>query len=283
MKIKYIVKEDSILSMALKENMSKKMYKSLKAHKIDIYVNGNLTKLYQQVRKDDIISFDYDVKKETSWDLYESNVDVVFEDDNYLVVNKRRNLLTIPTEDNHKSLYQELLYYLKNKGQSPVLSFLNRLDYQTSGLILIAKNKPSASRLSPTHEHIIRRYNALLSGILETDNGQITTYIDKEKETIKRYVSNDSGKIAITNYKVIKRNEDTTLVEFELQTGRTHQIRVHSLYLSHPIVGDKLYNNEFENSEKEEDLFLCSNYLSFDNYGQKMEFFIKNWWEDEKR
>lgn len=283
MKITYKVEADDILANVLRQNMSKKMYKSLKANKIIIYVNEKELKLYQPVKAGDIISFDYDVKRENyEWEIYPAKVDVIYEDENYLVVNKRRNLLTIPTEDNHKSLFQEVLYYLNSKGEYPVLSFMNRLDYQTAGLLLIAKNKPSANRLSPTHDHVRRKYNAVVEGILESDSGIIETYIDKCEDTIKRYVSNGTGKLAISHFQVLKRYEDKTLVEFELKTGRTHQIRVHCQYLGHPIIGDKLYNKDYEDSPDEENLYLCSNFLSFDNYGQMMEFKIDNWWENEQ-
>ena len=277
MEIKIISEHDNIrLADELKNHLSRRMYRSLKAFDIIIYVNKKPQKLYELVRKNDIITFDYEIESKNTWDLYESDIEVLYEDSNYLVVNKRRNLLTIPKKTDPHSLYQEALYYLNQKGENPQISILNRLDYETSGLVLVAKNKLAASRLSPTHEHIIRKYEALLDGVLESDNGLIKTYIDKDTNSNKRFVS-ESGKLAITNYKVLKRYSDKTLVEFILDTGRTHQIRVHSLYLGHPIIGDKLYG-----TLNGSDLHLTSVYLKFKNMDDKIiELKIDNWWNNE--
>ena len=277
MEIKIISEHDNIrLADELKNHLSRRMYRSLKAFDIIIYVNEKPQKLYELVWKNDIITFNYDIQSKNTWELYDSKIDILYEDLNYLVVNKRSNLLTIPKKTDPHSLYQEVLYYLNQKGENPQISILNRLDYETSGLILVAKNKLAASRLSPTHEHIIRKYEALLDGVLESDNGLIKTYIDKDINSNKRFVS-ESGKLAITNYKVLKRYSDKTLVEFILDTGRTHQIRVHSLYLGHPIIGDKLYG-----TPNGSDLHLTSVYLKFKNMDDKIiELKIDNWWNNE--
>ena len=169
-------------------------------------------------------------------------------------------MLSIPTKSDPHSLYQEVIYYLKNKNEGTDISILNRLDKDTHGLVLIAKNPYAASLVSPVHKHIERRYLALCKGIYENDSGRIENYIKKSDELNKRIVSDD-GKIAITNFKVIKRYDDFTLVEFLLETGRTHQIRVHSSYLGHPLLGDKLYGDDNDNFN----LQLLSYYLKFIN------------------
>ena len=277
MEIKIISEHDNIrLSDELRYHLSRRMYRSLKALDVIFYVNEKPLKSYELIRKNDIIKFEYIIESKTSWELYESKIDIKYEDDNYLVVNKRSNLLTIPKKSDPHSVYQEVLYYLNEKGENPQISILNRLDFETSGLILVAKNRLAASRLSPTHEHIIRKYQALLDGVLENDNGLIKTYIDKYNDSNKRFVS-DSGKLAITTYNVLKRYDDKTLVEFILETGRTHQIRVHSSYLGYPIIGDKLYGKD-ENTN----LHLTSTYIKFKNMdGKDIEIKINNWWNNE--
>ena len=277
MTLKYVANKDNILSLELKELISKHLYKSIKAHKFPIYINGVEKKLYENIKQNDVITIDYVVEKESDWPLYPSDIEILYEDEDYLVVNKRRNLLSIPKVSEQKSLYQEILYYFSLKGKSPIISIITRLDKKTSGLVVVALNKVAASNLSPVHEKITRRYYALLDGVLQNDNGKIITHIKKEEDSIKRYVSDD-GQIAISNYKAIKRYDDKTLVEFELETGRTHQIRVHSKYLGHPVLGDDLY------ADYDGDLYLTSHYVNFKNLkNETVEIDISSWWENEEK
>ena len=247
------------LSEELKTHVSKKFYKNIKSTNAKVLVNDIEIPTYKEIKKGDIITIFYEKEKEINWPLYYHDFDILFEDDNYLVVNKRSGLLSIPTKGCPYSLYQEVMYYLKNKNSNDNVSILNRLDKETCGLVVIAKNRLAAYKLEPTHEHMIRKYYALCEGIFEKREGKIETYIEKDLNSNKRYVSN-TGKIAITNYKVIKEYENKSLVEFVLETGRTHQIRVHSSYLNHPIIGDTLYGNF-----KDDNLHLCSYYVEFLN------------------
>ena len=256
----FVCQNDNVtLADELKAQISRKFYKNIRSTNAKILVNGKELPTYKTINKGDEITVFYDKVKEINWPLYYHDFDILYEDNNYIVVDKRSDLLSIPTKGCPYSLYQEVMYYLKNKNDDDNVSILNRLDKDTCGLVVIAKNRLAAYKLEPTHLHMIRKYYALCEGIFDKKEGRIETFIEKDEETNKRYVSNN-GKIAITNYKVIKEENNNSLVEFVLETGRTHQIRVHSAYLNHPIVGDILYGNS-----KTSDLHLCSYYVEFLN------------------
>jgi len=268
MEIKFIVENDNIrLSDELKLHISRRLYRSIKCNNAPILVNGVETKTFLLVNKGDEVSIIFDKNREINWDLYDSNLKVYFEDDNYLIVYKKEGILSIPTKAFPYSLYQEVIYYLKNKNESTDISILNRLDKETKGLVLVAKNPYAASLISPVHEHIERRYIALCNGVFEKDSDRIITKIKKSDDSNKRIISDD-GQIAISNYRVLKRYDDKTLVEFILETGRTHQIRVHSKYLNHPIIGDPLY------SDGDGNLSLTSYYIKFNNPFDKKDVLV---------
>ena len=268
MEIKFIVENDNIrLSDELKLHISRRLYRSIKCNNAPILVNGVETKTFLLVNKGDEVSIIFDKNREINWDLYDSNLKVYFEDDNYLIVYKREGILSIPTKAFPYSLYQEVIYYLKNKNESTDISILNRLDKETKGLVLVAKNPYAASLISPVHEHIERRYIALCNGVFEKDSDRIITKIKKSDDSNKRIISED-GQIAISNYRVLKRYDDKTLVEFILETGRTHQIRVHSKYLNHPIIGDPFY------SDGDGNLSLTSYYIKFNNPFDKKDVLV---------
>ena len=261
MRIEIEVLNDNIrLSEEMKLHLSKKLYKHIKGYNSKIYLNGKPTETYVFVNKGDIISIDYIKENNTNWPLYESKLDIYYEDDNYLVVNKPNNLLSIPTKAEPFSLYQQVLYYLKNNNDLESVSILNRLDKDTEGLVLVAKNTLAASLMNPIHEKMTRKYLALVHGKFDNKESEIILNIKKENEnSFKRIVSSD-GKISITNYKVIEEYDNSSLVEFSLKTGRTHQIRVVSSYLSHPLYGDKIYG-----FSEDTPLKLLSYYIEFIN------------------
>ncbi len=258
-RFEFLALNDGLLKDELNNKLSRRLFKSLKYYKATILVNNIETKTWQEVKKGDLITIYYNRDIDVNWPLYESSLDVRYEDDNYLVVNKRKQLLTIPTKAEPFSLYQEILYYLKNKNENLDISILNRLDKNTSGLLVVAKNRLAANYLTPIHEKIKRKYIALCEGKFDKLEGTITCKIKKEGDSHKRIIADD-GQTAITHYKVLKEINNNSLVEFVLETGRTHQIRLHSASIGHPIVGDSLYGNY-----DGDDLNLESYYVEFYN------------------
>ena len=176
-------------------------------------------------------------------------LNIIYEDDDFAVINKPQGLVVHPANGNESgTLVNALLYHLKNLSTINGVvrpGIVHRIDKDTSGLLLIAKNDKAHLNLSKQIEtkNCHRHYLALCVGNFKDDYGTITTHIDRSKKDRKQMAvcPDTEGKIAITHYIVKERFGDYTLVEFVLDTGRTHQIRVHSKFIHHPIVGDKTY------------------------------------------
>lgn len=243
------------LSEVLKLKFSKKFYRRLKFLNALIFVNGDALARYQKVNKGDTIKIEYIENANSNWEPIKSDLDIYYEDSHYLICYKEANLLTIPTKACPISLYQQLLYYLKDESH---ISFINRLDRETQGLVLVAKDTYSANLLVPIKDNVKRKYLALVCGNL-TGEGIINKKIKRSLDSNKRIIAED-GKEAITYFKVLKNIGDKSLVELELATGRTHQIRVHLASIGHPIYGDLLYSNTINDI-----MCLESYYLEFKN------------------
>jgi len=212
-----------------------------------IYVNKSITKLNHKLNKGDII--EVQVTKDESQNIIPENIDidVVYEDCDLLVVNKQPNMVVHPTKSYPTgTLSNGILYYFKEKGENCIVRLVSRLDMDTSGLIMIGKNQFAHMSLAKSMENnlITKSYLAIVHGIIEEESGTIDAPIGRPTEdSIKREVMN-SGQKSITHFKVIERYKNATLVELTLETGRTHQIRVHLSYIKHPIYGDSLYGIE---------------------------------------
>ena len=174
-------------------------------------------------------------------------LDIVYEDDDLAVINKQQGLTVHAgsgTDDN--TLVNALLFKLdKLSGINGVIrpGIVHRIDKDTSGLLVVAKNDDAHNYLAEQlkDKTCNRTYVALLEGVLKNDKGTIDTFIDRSKKNRTMMAVSTEGRQAITHYKVLKRYDNFTLCEFKLETGRTHQIRVHAKYLGHPIVGDTVY------------------------------------------
>ncbi len=195
------------------------------------------------------------------------NLDIVYEDEDLIIINKVGDMVVHPSYAHYKdSLSNYLAGYYEETGQNHVIRTVGRLDRETSGLVIFAKNRHSAALLSKQKENMSRRkeYLALCSGMFENEMGTINEPIRRRPDERMIREVHPEGKEAITHYVVEKQFEDYALVRLHLDTGRTHQIRVHMAYLGHPLLGDNFYGKEIENSHGLERAALHAGYIEFD-------------------
>lgn len=202
-------------------------------------------------------------------------LDIVYEDEDIIVVNKPAGMPVHPSLNNYEnSLANGLMYYYRKQGKPFIFRCTNRLDRDTSGLTVVAKHMVSSSILSSMgmrHE-ITREYLAIVRGALKPSEGTIDAPIGRTGSSlIERKIDFENGERAVTHYRVVEEQNGHSLVSLILETGRTHQIRVHMKYIGHPLVGDYLYNPDMEYIDRQA---LHSHRLSFTHpvTGEKMEF-----------
>ena len=171
---------------------------------------------------------------------------VVYEDEDIVVVNKPADMPIHPSLNNYENtLGNAAAYYYAKQNKAFIFRCINRLDRDTTGLTILAKHMVSAGILQSqmVERKIKREYLAIVDGRIEEDTGTIDAPIGrKDGSTIERMVDFENGERAVTHYRVLGRKKDATLVALKLETGRTHQIRVHMTHKGHPLLGDFLYN-----------------------------------------
>ena len=214
-----------------------------------VTINGRPSKPSQGVEEGDEVSLTLPDPVEIAARPEDIPLDIVYEDDDIAVVNKQQGLTVHAGNGNFDgTLVNALLFRLKNlSGVGGALrpGIVHRIDKNTSGLLVVAKNDAAHLSLAKQIESktCSRQYLALLEGILKDDGGNVTTYIGRDpKDRVKMaVVPPQKGRLAVTDYIVEQRSQGYTLARFILHTGRTHQIRVHAKYLGHPVVGDDVY------------------------------------------
>ena len=210
----------------------------LKTNKL-IKVNGKLLadSILNQgdVVEIDLSSFDTNVAKKK-----EGKLDIVFENEDFIIINKQKDILTHTDSKSIDTLENFLSYYLDSK-----VRIVQRLDKETTGIILFPKHLLSASYFSNLIENgrFLRVYLALVKGKMPKQEGYINLPIGKDRHKQNKYLVTKQGKEALTRYKVLEEG-NVSLVLFEIYTGKTHQIRVHTAHIGNPIIGDSLYGNK---------------------------------------
>ena len=237
---KYIVKENEILIDFLKKtfsNLSKNSVKSL-LHNEKVFVNGNMTTKYNyELNAGDIVEIREKVAK---------NIDIIYEDKDIIVINKPSGLLTVATEkEKNKTAYHLVMEYLKKKNKNNRIFIIHRLDKDTSGIIMFAKNERAKHLYQDNWNDIVKKrcYYAVIDGKMENKEGTIKSYL-KENGNMVYSVKDRSGKLAITEYKVLKERKNISLLDINLKTGRKNQIRVHMKENKTPILGDLKYGEK---------------------------------------
>ncbi len=213
-----------------------------------ILVNNNVIKSSYKVCNNDLIEIEDEI---VSNDIkpQKMDIDIIYEDDDLMVINKKSGVVVHPACGNYNNtLVNGLMYLSKN------LSTLNgefrpgivhRIDKDTSGLLIVAKNDEAHAFLADELKNklVKRKYIALVDGVINHDTGTIDAPIGRDINDRKKMTVTDvNSKDAITHFKVLERYKNATLIECELETGRTHQIRVHMKYIKHPVVNDPVYN-----------------------------------------
>lgn len=218
-----------------------------------VLVNSKIEKASYCVRTGDNISIDVPEPKKLSLEPQNIDLDIVYQDDYFAVINKPQGMVVHPGGGSYdNTLVNALLYQLKSLSSiNGVIrpGIVHRLDKNTSGLLVVAKNDEAHLNLQKqiANKDAKRYYKALVDGVVKQDDGIIKTFIDRSHTDRKKMAVTKSGREAVTFYKVLQRYRNYTLVEYELKTGRTHQIRVHSKYINHCVVGDDVYggSNKF--------------------------------------
>ena len=236
-----------------------------------ILVNGNKQKPSYKPEQGDVITIE--IPKAEEIDLKPQNIpiDVIYEDSDIIVVNKPKGMVVHPANGNPDgTLVNAILALCKDSlsgiGGEIRPGIVHRLDKDTSGLLIIAKNDLAHINMSKQIQDrkVIKKYIALVKGVIGEDTATINMPIARSKKDRKKMAVDPKGKEAITHYKVLQRYDKYTLLEIKIDTGRTHQIRVHMSYIGHPVVGDMQYSNG-KNEFGVEGQMLHSRYLEFDH------------------
>lgn len=219
--------------------------KNIKSGKIT--VNDSIVKGGYLLKLNDVIKI-YDLSVDNTVKAEDIPIDILYEDDDIIVVNKKSGMVVHPGNGNHEhTLVNALMGHtddLSDEGGSERCGIVHRIDKDTSGILLVAKTNRAHRILSDDfkNKRVSRKYIALVHGVIDNNKGKINAPIGRSKlDRKKMCVTDENSKSAVTNFNVLERYKNATLLELILETGRTHQIRVHMEYINHPVVNDSVY------------------------------------------
>ena len=232
-----------------KEGLSRTMVQKL-IESGNIKVNGNKQKISYKVQINDCITIDVPKAKEVDLKPQNIPIEIVYEDSDIIVVNKPKGLVVHPANGNPDGTLVNAIMAVCKESLSGIggelrPGIVHRLDKDTSGLLIVAKNDKAHIEMSRQikNREVKKVYIALVKGVIKENEATIDMPIGRSPKDRKKMAVIKDGKEAITHFKVIKRYENYTLLEIKIDTGRTHQIRVHMAEIGYPIVGDMVYSN----------------------------------------
>lgn len=211
-----------------------------------IFLNGKYAKYHETVSTGDIIKV---LMEEEPNQFIPQDIpfEIIYEDVDLIIINKQPGIVSHPTKSHPtNTIANAAAYYIENQGIDCRIRFVNRLDMDTSGLLIIAKN-PYAHHIMSEQmkaDEIHKKYITFVEGVVEQEEAVINEPIYRPTEDAIQRVVDERGQESITQYRVLERFPNATMLEVELFTGRTHQIRVHMSHIGHPIIGDTLYGRE---------------------------------------
>lgn len=262
--------------LALNTDISRSKIQSLiKEEKI--LVNNHLEKNSYLVRENDEITLEY-VETENHLKPEKMDLNIVYEDNDIIVINKPNGLVVHPAPGNYEHTLANGLAYYSNSLSDINGEFrpgiVHRIDAYTTGLLVVAKNNKAHEvlALELAKKEVKRTYLALVWGVITEDSGTIDAPIGRDPSDRKKMAINPKGKEAVTHFKVLERFKKATLLEVYLDTGRTHQIRVHMDYIKHPIVNDPVYGKRELIDETGQCLHAMKLELVHPTTKEKMEF-----------
>lgn len=253
--IDYIIDEDSA-GLRVEQFLRRKRYSGQNLSEIkrmpkSILVNGVHYYMRQELSKGDHLQVRIcETKNSEKIPPTKLPLDIIYEDEDLLVLNKPAGMPIHPSLNNYtNSIANALAYYFQSQGKPFIFRCCNRLDRDTSGLTIVSKHLVSGSILSDMtkYREVHREYLAIARGSVTPSEGTIQAPLGRKEGTIiERTVDWEHGENAVTHYKVVKEANGHSLVSLRLETGRTHQIRIHMKYLGYPLIGDYLYNPDME-------------------------------------
>jgi 23S rRNA pseudouridine1911/1915/1917 synthase len=213
-----------------------------------ILIDGKPVKGKSRVRGGENVTVDAVVKAQPVWEAQAITLNVVYEDDSLIIINKPPGLVVHPGAGNANStLLNALLHHAPQLQALPRAGIIHRLDKDTSGLLVVAKTQEAYRDISQQLKKrtILREYQAVVYGAM-ISGGTVDAPLDRHPRDRKRRTVTETGKPAVTHYRVAERFRDHTRLKLRLETGRTHQIRVHMEHIRHPIIGDKVYGGRLQ-------------------------------------
>lgn len=277
--LEYKISEDfdgATLMTVLKRHfkMSTMLIKDLKNKSDGFLLNGERIRTVDKVKRGDLLSITLHDKVSENITPVNIPIDIIYEDEDILVVNKPPCMPTHISVGNYEnSLANAVMYHYAQNGEEHLFRAVNRLDKDTSGLMTIAKNTYAHAILADeiNSGDLKRKYSCIVEGDIEFSGTVDAPIARKQGSAIERCVSAD-GHRAVTHYTVTERFGDFTLLEMSLETGRTHQIRVHMAHIGHPLAGDWLYGTENHELVPRQMLHSCSLRLIHPATGREMIF-----------